>query len=230
MRITDYLNTNEEAVLGKEFNIYLGLSLGNRYFTPEHIRDYLLWSVDNTKTMVTILIPDKIQAVNYEVKNGYTPKRALAVAMRKGEELEAVVRKIVTESNIPESKVRILHWSDIEDGHYFDTLRIIKETFEQDQKFRDAVIQMVRETPHIQSLDHLSEPDFVKLSQYILDELPILINGIHVDNEWYSLFPYPGFAKLDYLALDLQEGKTFPELTAKLDIRNTLHLIEAYAD
>jgi tRNA-dependent cyclodipeptide synthase len=163
------------------------------------------------------------------VKNGYNAKRALAVAMRKGEELEAVVRNIVTESAIPESKVHILHWSDLEDEHYLDSLRIVNAAFEQDQKFRDAVVEMVRETPHIQNLG-LSESDFVKLAKYILDELPFLMNGVHFDGEWYTLCPYPGFAKLDYLALDLQEGKTFPELTAKLDIRNTLHLIEAYVD
>jgi tRNA-dependent cyclodipeptide synthase len=229
MRITNYLNTTEEAVRNKEFNICLGLSLGNRYFTPERIRSYLLWSVENTKDKVVVIIPDKIQAINYEVKNGYSPKRALAVAMRKGDELEATLRKIIAESHVPESKVHILHWGNLEDEHYVDTLRVIKEAFEHNQQFRNDIIQMVRETPHIQTLG-LSEPDLVKLAQYIVNELPVLINGVTIAGEWYSLFPYPGFAKLDYLALDLQEGKTFPELTAKLDIRNKLRLIEAFAD
>jgi len=65
MRIAAYLNTTKEEVIGKRFNIVLGLSLGNRYFTTEHIRSYLLWAIEKTKNKVAIIIPDKIQAINY---------------------------------------------------------------------------------------------------------------------------------------------------------------------
>jgi tRNA-dependent cyclodipeptide synthase len=229
MRIAAYLNTTEKDVSEKQFNIVLGLSLGNKYFTPEHIRSYLVWAIENTKDKVAVIIPDKIQAVNYEVKNGYSAKRAMDVAMRKGQELDVVVSDIIKNSNLPESKISTVHWKDLEDEHYLDTLKIIRDAFENNQKFRNAVIGMVRETPHIAGLG-LQESDFVKLSQYIIDELPVLINGINMNGDWYSLFPYPGFANLDFLALDLQEGKTFPELTSKLDIRNKLRLIEAYTE
>jgi len=151
------------------------------------------------------------------------------VAMRKGQELENVVKDIIRESNLPKSKIRIVHWKELEDEYYLNTLKKIQDVFENDQKFRDTIIGMVRETSHIASLK-LQDPDFVKLSQYIIDELPILINGVCLDGDSYSLFPYPGFAKLDYLALDLQEGKSFPELTSKLEIKNKLRFIEAYAE
>lgn len=229
MKITSYLNTTEKDVSEKKFNVCLGLSLGNKYFTPEHIESYLIWAIENTKDKVLVLIPDEIQAINYEVKNQYTPKRAYDVAMRKGKELEELLRKIITNSNLPTSKITILHWTDLKSSHYLDTLRIIKNFFEENVEFRNAIVQMVKETPHIESLN-LSEEDHAKLAQYIINELPVLINGADFQTTWYTLFPYPGFANLDYLAIDLQEGKSFPELTKKLDIRNTMHFIEVYAD
>lgn len=229
MRIGKLLNATKEELETKSFNIFYGLSLGNKYFTPEHIKQYLSWGIENTKDKIAVLIPDKIQAVNYEVKNGYLPKRALSVALRKGLELEEVVKKIIDELEIPPHKIDLVHWHDIEDEVYRKNLAIITNAFEMDQKFKDTVIQMVKEVPHLNGLN-FNEVQYEKLAQYILNELPVLVRGLDIGGTHYGLFPYPGFVTLDYLALDLQEGKTFPELTAKLDIEEKLRLIELYAN
>lgn len=229
MKIGQYLNTTEKEVQSKAFNIFFGFSLGNKYFTPEHIRSYIIWALENTKDKVVILIPDKIQAINYEVKSGYSPKRALAVALRKGAEIDEIAKKIIEELEIPESKIRILHWQDIEDASYIEKLDVITAAFEQNTKFRQTVIQMVKETPHLNSLN-LLDSQYERLAQYIVDELPVLISGLDIGGVQYDLFSYPGFANLDYLALDLQEGTSFPEITEQLDAPNKLRLIELYVD
>jgi tRNA-dependent cyclodipeptide synthase len=229
MRIAKYLNVTKEEMERKEFNIFFGLSLGNKYFTREHIRAYLLWATENTKEKIAVLIPDKIQAVNYEVKNGYAPERALSVALRKGVEIEEMVKAVIQELNISESQLRVAHWQEIEDDEYRRMRDVIATFFSEDKKFRDSVVQMVRETPHIQNLN-LTEDEHARLAQYILDELPVLISGLTVDGIHYGLFPYPGFANLDYLALDLQQGTAFPELSAQLDQSEKLRFIELYAD
>jgi tRNA-dependent cyclodipeptide synthase len=229
MRIEKYLNTTKKEVEEKIFNIFYGFSLGNKYFTPDNIRSYLTWALENTKDKIIVLIPDKIQAVNYEVKNGYSPTRALAVALRKGAEIETIVKYVIEELKIPDSKIRILHWQDIEDASYKRMFKVIMTAFEQNSRFRETVIKMVKETSHFNNLN-LQDNQYQKLAQYIIDELPILISGLNLDGVHYGLFPYPGFANLDYLALDLQEGKSFPEVTSQLEIHNTLKLIELYID
>ena len=229
MRVTNYLNTNENEVSSKSFNICLGFSLGNKYFTYEHKKSFIDWAYKNTKDTIAIIIPDKIQIVNYEVKNKYNPIRAKNVAMRKGLEIEQDVRKICRELNISESKFKIVHWQDLEDEKHLKTVAVLEEEFKNNMKFHEAVIEMVKEPLHIQNLN-LAQKDYEKLAQYIINELPMLINGLEINGVWYTLFPYPGFASLDYLALDLQEGKNFPEITSKLDIQNKLRLVEAYAD
>ena len=81
MRIDAYLNTTKEDIDAKAFNIYFGFSLGNKYFTPEHIRSYIAWALENTKEKVAVLIQDKIQAINYEVKNSCRRHRVRAVPL-----------------------------------------------------------------------------------------------------------------------------------------------------
>jgi tRNA-dependent cyclodipeptide synthase len=229
MRITQYLNTTEEDIQARRFNIFIGISLGNKYFTPKHIRDYLLWAIENTKEKVAILIPDKIHAVNYEVKSGYSSERALAVARRKGDEVEKEVVKIIDELKIPGSKIQIVRWGGIENESHLNMLTIFQDAFRDDAAFRKIIINITKETPHISDLD-FSDVQYEKLSQYVIDELPMLIGGIQKDGVSYELLPYPGFANIDYLAIDLQEGKSFPGITKQLKIKNKLRFIEAYAE
>ena len=75
-----------------------------------------------------------------------------------------------------------------------------------------------------------TEEEFKKLSFYALNELPLFIKGIKYDKKIYNLIPYPGLGKIDYLTIDLLEGKSFPELTKKLKIKNKSAILEAYVD
>ena len=229
MKITTCLNVDENDIRQKRFNIFIGISLGNKYFTREHIRNFLLWALENTKEKIAVLIPDKIHAINYEVKNDYSPERALAVARRKGDEVEELVADIVKEAKIPQSKIEIVRWEQIEDASYLKMLAIFRTAFKENQAFQRMVLNIVRETPHMQSFD-FSDVQFEKLAQYVVEELPMLVSGVRVDGLEYDVLPYPGFANIDYFAIDLQEGKSFPDITKKLELENKLKLVEAYAE
>ncbi|OGG64554.1 hypothetical protein A3J11_00430 [Candidatus Kaiserbacteria bacterium RIFCSPLOWO2_02_FULL_55_12] len=229
MRIEKYLNADEAGVNGKQFNIWLDLSLGNRYWTPEHIRTFLLWALERTKEKVAILIPDKIQAVNYEVKNDYTPKRAVAVAKRKGDEVERIVRKILNEVDVPLSKVEVVCWEQTEDEEYKRIFDILCDEFASNPEFKKAVIDSVKDVPHMQMLC-LGESQYERLAKYVIDEIPVLLNGFQVNGTRYDLLPYPGLAKIDYLREELLCGVSFPEITKRLNIQTKIGLIEAYAE
>jgi tRNA-dependent cyclodipeptide synthase len=229
MRIASLLNISKSELSSKKFNIFIGISLGNKYFSKERIKEYIVWALKNTKERVAVLIPDKIHAVNYEVKNEYPPERAAAVARRKGNEIERIVVDIAKELKISESKLRIVRWEQIEDARYLQMLYIFQDAFEKNLEFRKTIIDITKNTPHIRNLD-LKESQYEKLSRYVIDELPMLISGIRKDGIAYELLPYPGFANIDYLAMDVQEGKTFPYITRKLNIKNKCRFVEIYAD
>lgn len=228
MRIATFLNIKESDLLSKKFNIFIGISLGNKYFSPENIKNYLSWALDNTKEKVAILIPDKIHAVNYEIKSGYSKERAKNLASRESEKVRNVCENILSQlTQEKRALVDILRWEDIETKEHKDMVEVFNSEFQQNEKFRNLVIEIVKENVESEKLDDL---DYEKLATYPIEELPMLVSGIEYGGLRYDLLPYPGISKIDHLAIDLQEGKDFPEITKKLGIEAKLGLIEAYAN
>lgn len=226
MRIATYLNTTEEEILAKKFNIVVGISLGNKDFTRGLVRGYLLWAIENTKEKVLVLIPDKIHSVNYEIKNGYKKERACKLSAREGEKVEKMVKEILDEFKPEKSAlVTISKWEEIETDEYKRMVSIFYDEFKNNVKFKNEIIGIVKES--IKS-DKLTEIDYERLAIYVLEELPFLICGAESDGIVFGLQPYPGISKIDHLTVDLQDGLRFPDITHKLSIRNKLRHIEAY--
>jgi len=231
MEIKTYLNCSEQEIQSKKFNIFVGISLGNKYFTKENIKKYILWALENTKDDVLVLIADKNHAINYEVLNGYNPERALQVALRKGIETEESVRKIVR--GLPKEKhhlIKVCKWEDARKSSYYqDKIKIFLDEFQNNSKFHDFIIQIIKENLNAKS-DNLNSNELDKLALYVLDELPIILNGVKFEGKIYDLHPYPGLSSLDDLFMNLQTGKMFPKLAKMLEIKNKIAEVEAYVD
>lgn len=228
MRIATFLNINESDLRSKKFNIFIGVSLGNKYFSKENIKDYLLWALENTKEKVAILIPDKIHSINYEVKSGYSKERADKIAFRVGEKIKNLCENILVQFGQEKRAIfDVLKWEDIETDEHKNMVAVLRDEFEKNRAFKNLVIEIVKE--NVRSAG-LTESDYEKLAMYPLEELPMLISGIEYGGRRYDLLPYPGISKIDHLAMDLQEGKIFPEITERLNIKAKLGLIEAYAE
>lgn len=228
MKIISYLNTTEAEVIAKNFNIIIGISIGNKYFTKDNVRNYLLWAVENTKKKVAVLIPNKIHAVNYEVRSGYKKERARKKAIREGEKIENMVKDILSEFS-PEKRsiVTILKWDDIETEEHQRMVAVFYDEFKNNLKFRNEIIEIVKEYC---TSEKLTDCDYEKLASYVLEELPMLVCGIKYKEVNYNLLPYPGISKIDHLKIGLQEGTLYPKTSKRLNIKNKLHLIEAYAE
>lgn len=228
MRIATYLNTSKQEVFTKKLNIIIGISIGNKYFTKEHIRDYLLWSIENTKERVAVLIPDKIHAVNYEVRSGYNNRKAEKRARREGEKIKNIVEEIINDfSEEQQTIVDVLKWEEIETDNHKSMVSIFYDEFKNNPKFKSDVLEIVKE---YFCSEKLADCDYEKLATYILEELPMLVAGIEHKGIKYNLLPYPGISKIDNLKIGLQEGTIYPEITKKLSITNKLRYIEAYAE
>ncbi len=231
MIIKSYLNCTEQDVKSKKFNIFVGISLGNKYFSKENIRKYVLWALENTKEDVLVLIADANNAINYEVLNAYNPERALQVALRKGDETEESIKKIVR--GLPKKKhllVKIGRWKDARKSKYYkDKIKIFLNEFQENKAFHDFIIKIVQEnlgskakTMDLRKLE--------KLSLYVLDELPIFLNGVEFEEKRYNLHPYPGISDLDDLLMGLQDSVLFPEIAKMLKIKHKIAVVEAYVE
>ena len=229
MEIKKYLNTTKKEVESRKFNIFIGISLGNKYFSKRSIKKYILWALKNTKNDVLVLIADKIHAINYEILNNYESKRASSVAIRRGEEMYLSVQKIIR--SLPKKKqnlVNICRWEEARKSQYYkDKIKIIHMEFKKKKKFHNLIIKIVRENLG-KKAKGLNCKKLDKLALYVLDELPIILNGVEYRKKIYTLHPYPGLSSLDNLFMELQMGNSFSQLTKKLEIKNRIAIVEGY--
>lgn len=224
MVIKNLLNVKESDILEKNFNILLGISLGNKFFSEENIELYLKWALNNTKKRIAFLVPDKIHAINHEVLNHYSESQSIDIAFKQGDEASKICNDLIKRlDNKSQEYIKVLRWEDIETEKYKQMFQVLNLAFKQDINFRNIIIEVVRE--NIKKKD-LIMSDYEKLAKYVIAELPMLISGVEYEEEIYDLLPYPGISKIDYLALDLQEGRSFPEITKELDIKSVMKIID----
>ncbi len=231
MKIKKYLNCTKQEIQSKKFNIFIGISLGNKYFSKKNIKGYILWALEHTRDDVLVLIADKNHSIDYEVLNGYSSGKALQVASMQGAEIERAVKKII--HDLPKEKrtlVKICKWEDARESFYYkNKIKIFLEEFEKNEEFHDFIIKIVQENLKTKAKD-LTLRQLEKLSLYILDELPVILNGVEFEGKIYDLHPYPGFSSLDDLLTGLQKGEIFPKLAKKLEIKNKTAEVEAYIE
>lgn len=235
MKIATYLNTSKEEVQSKQHNIWIGISLGNKYFTREAIGEYIRWALNYTKDDVLVAIVDDIHALNYEVFDGRSKDSSLRRARKKGDEKAIEVQKII--DGLPEKnkkRVHIARWTDLINSKYHSyRQRVLFDEFDSNKKFRDHVLSIIKEARG-DRIKELSKKDVEYLAEYILREIPVFINGAKYKTKdgWktYSLIPYPGLTKLDELFIGLQNREMFPELADKLKITDKIAILEAYVD
>lgn len=224
MIVKNTLNVDKIDILNKKFNILIGISLGNKFFSKENIEAYIEWAMNNTKGKIAILIPDKIHAINYEVKSNYSKTRAAKVALKQGDKIRKICEEFINKLDKDKSScIKILKWQDIETISYKNMLKVINSEFNSNSDFKNLIIEIVRENVRGEKLN-LS--DYEKLAMYVIEELPMLISGVEYGGQLYDLLPYPDLSKIDYLTLDLQEGKNFSNITNSLEIKSKLKIIE----
>jgi len=196
MRIQTYLNCTKEDIESKKFNIFIGISLGNKYFSKENIEKYILWGLENTKTDIVVLIADSNHAINYEVFNRERTEKALKIATKKGIEIENIIKEIV--QRLPEDKqslVKTAKWDDTRNSaNYKHSMPFILNEFTENIDFYKTILKIINENLGERIILHgLEKERLDKLALYVLDELPIFINGFEFDGKIYNLHPYPGF-------------------------------------
>ena len=223
MKIRKILKTSHHVPALQRCNIFLGISLKNKYFTTERIENYLEWSLQQTKLNILILVPDSLHAYNYEIRNNYAPQRALRVAKRNGNQLRRKIQKILSQFTVSQQeRVRIITWDNIKTTSlYKHTLAHINYEFEHNANFRKDLINIVKETlpPSKQNID---QEKLLRLSQYVLEELPVLLKGIEYGGIFYRLHPYPYFSTLHVLIRRIINCGDYKRIRNKLRPFNTI--------
>ena len=185
MRIESYLDITPEEITNKAHNIWLGISLGNKYFTKENIEKYLKWSIDNTKKEVLIVIADMLHAINLEVLDGRTSEKAIKKAIRIGDKKAKEISEIISGLSEPDrEKVIVVRWKDIlKNDIYKHNSSCIYAEFIANKTFHDLIVDIVKigREDRMEKILKMTDFEMNRFCEYVLNELPHFINGVKID-------------------------------------------------
>ena len=218
-KITEIIWATEKEVKQKKFNIFVAISLGNKWFNKKNLREYILWSLKYSKNKkIPIIIGDGLHAINYEVRDGYNPKRSMNRAKKEGDKVEIIVKEMIF--TLPKDKqlrTEILRWDDaVKTPNYEEMRNLFYEEFNKNLEFKNFILKIVRK--NIEKSNKIyNEQQIEKLAQYVLNELPLFLRGMEWKGIIYNLHPYPEFTMINELAKGMKSKRLFPKLYSKLD-------------
>jgi len=204
---------NQEALENKEYNICVGISLGNKWFTPKNIVGLIEWSLEHTKEHVVVCPADDIHAINLEVRSRKSKSKSLELARKMSEELMIAVKEEVKNRLSEEQSAKIVYatWSDVVDEKYKEKVSYLYDVYEKDSEFRTAIQQIVRGYTSKEAR-LFSDEDITILSTYVLEELPEVVGRVPVKGFVCDAYAYPFDSELTVFIEQIQEGERFPEI------------------
>jgi tRNA-dependent cyclodipeptide synthase len=228
MIIKNIYNTTLDRITNKEHNIYIGISIGNKYFTKERVGAYLDWAIENSKNPPIIFLADTIQAYNYMAFKGYSEEDALSTAKYHGNSIRGMILRLINYRKINTKIIKDIDIIGVEDiwtkQHEEDRIFLEKE-IEINNPFREKIYALMQQ---MLPEGKLNKDNIKTASKYILSELPIQYN-IKYKGTHYDLYPYPGKIVSEFLN-DIQNRKIFPEVALRLHIPKATSFVESYIE
>lgn len=211
----------KEEVLSKKFNIYIGVSLGNRWFqNKQNLKEYIQWGLTHTKERLGIEIADTLHAINLQYKDGFSTEAARRKALKEGDKIIEMLREILSE--LPKEdvkKIDIIRWDEITDNkEYKKEVSILNKFFNEYKAFKEEIKSIVKDFAK-RSDRNWTDERIDNLCLYILNELPECLSGFSYKNIVYNCWIYPNDGgDLTKLIEDIQLKKRFAELHKMFDI------------
>jgi tRNA-dependent cyclodipeptide synthase len=217
-------NATQEELSQKKFPIFIGISVGVKPMSTEIALSYLNWAEQHSSNTVQILIADEIAKYNYQAFSHYTKPGCLARAIRDGDKYHHFFETVISSFD-PEKRKRfnIIRWRDIQGKEFETTLQAVRMEFETNLAFKNELLSIL--DIYIQRRGKLISAEKKELlCQYLLEELPTLVNGIYVHTKNYFLILYPTYSHsgMSQLVSDIQAGRKYTTLREKLRLNKTI--------
>ena len=202
-----------DALLARQYNIGVGISLGNKWFTPENIYGLTEWALEYTKDKTVIYTADTIHALNIEARDRTTPKRAQEMARSQTDKLISAVKVLIENSMTSEQRAKIdyANWDDVETSVFKHKVEYLYKQYKTNYEFRTAIRLVV--VAHINKEErHFSEVAVEKMARYILEELPEIVASTEIKGVTYQAYVYPFDNHLAVLVEQIQKSEVFLEI------------------
>ncbi len=226
--IVKHIGVDPSEVQEKKHNIWVGISISNKKFTPENIEALIRFALEHTKEKVLVLVPGRMQATNYYYFDKFSRADALKKAFDEEDRFKKMIQDILNElSEAERDKVSVVNYDSICTPKHIAQREIFFRGFAEKGSFYNAVIEVTEEM-FVARGRTIEDRKAEALSLYVLHELPLLADGVQTNHtgDVYTLIPYPGSGKTDELAMDIVKGEKFPELTQKLHLQNKVGILD----
>jgi len=228
-----HFHVTQEEIDKKLFNIFVGISLGNKLLTPELAQKYVKWAHSHTKDNAVILIADDIDTINWRVFIGLSQAEAEEKVHQKGYGIKGLfdkaIRNLARQKNDPTyiARVHIIFWSDIKNTGYEHLKETLAKEYKTNKEFREHVLYFVNKYIELRDVE-VSAENKDALADYIISELPTLLGGLCWNDTLYNLVLYPTYVDtgMSQFVLDIRGGKYFN--ASKLHLRQLCVLVEDY--
>ena len=230
-----YYDVNQEEIDKKLFNIFVGISLGNKLLTPDLAKKYVRWAHTHTKDNAIILIADNIDVINWQIFRNLSEPEAKEKVKQKAYNVagmfEKAKRTLYKEENDPNyiTKVHTIFWEDIQNPGYDQLKKTLSDEYKANEKFREQILYFVNKYIQFREAE-VSTEDKDRLAEYIISELPTLLGGVLWNKTLYNMILYPTYVAsgMSQFVLDIRGGKYFD--TSKLELRQICVLVEDYLE
>lgn len=204
---------NEGELRQKEYTIGIGISLGNKWFNAEKIADLVKWALSYGKNHVIVYVVDSIHAINIEVRNKVSFKKALDRALLLGDTILREAKEKIEEEFSQEDANRVLYakWKDIADDSYKKKVDYLMELYGGDVNFKNAIHLIVKGFVSKETRT-FSEEKINRLGMYVIEELPEIINRVPMKGIVCDAYVYPFDGELTQFAEKIQNGEIFPQI------------------
>ncbi len=217
MKLYKVRSGEERLVYNKSYNIGVGISLGNKWFSVENILGLIEWSLKYTKDFVIVYVADSIHAINIEVRNRKSQQKALEVASKLGDKVLMEVKILADKKFSSEelAKIKYAKWDKLMTPEFQKKLDFLSDKYKADKDFREEIIELINGFTKDENRNFSLE-DKTRLGEYVIAEFPEILSRVPISGLVFDAYVYPFDSKLVEFVENIQKGSIFPEIKEKI--------------
>lgn len=225
-------NGTIDDIKAKGSNIFIGISIGIKPLTEQMVKTYIKWSLSNSKDKVAILIADEIARYDYKIFSHYGERKSLNRALREGNKVASFFEDVVKELNVSDrNRIEIIKWNDIKTSRLEQLTKILRNEYKTNRSFRDYIIGFLKNYAQRRG-KQLTDEQYDFLSEYVISELPTLLDGIRYKGANYKLLLYPTLINsgMSEFVEKIQNENVFSNLKKRINLNGKTILVETYIE